>query len=119
MENKTMSAVTGLVEGSCAVEVADIMNYRLTDENLSIFNVNGIVRKVQKSKLLEKYDLTVTESVPNKCTDLADMGFIWRLAIPTEEDRKKSDGSTYTWGDYAQKIAMIVLSRHEKAKTLI
>ena len=50
---------------------------------------------------------------------LLDMGFIWRLATPTKEDREKPDKTKYTWGDYSDKLHDIVLRRHPNAETLI
>ena len=47
------------------------------------------------------------------------MGMIWRLASPTAEERVKSDGSPYTWGDYTEKIVSILLARHVSATTII
>ena len=35
---------------------------------------------------------------PVRYTAIVDMGFIWRLATPTKEDREKTDGTKYTWG---------------------
>ena len=43
------------------------------------------------------------------------MGMIWRIATPTREDREKSDGTVYTWGDFVSKIIHIVISRHQLA----
>ena len=52
-------------------------------------------------------------------TAVIDMGLIWRLATPTTEDKEKPDGTTYTWGDYAQKLVELVISRHNKAEQII
>ena len=64
----------------------------------------------QKSKLLQKLPLNV-----NSYTALV----IWHLASPTAEQRVKSDGFPYTWGDYTEKIVSIVLARHVSATTII
>jgi len=47
------------------------------------------------------------------------MGMMWRLASPTTEERVKSDGSPYTWGDYTEKIVSMILKRHVSATTII
>ena len=47
------------------------------------------------------------------------MGLIWRLTTPSIEDREKGDGTTYTWGDYAEKLAHLVLKRHAHAEQSI
>jgi len=118
MENKAMSEVISLVEKSGAVEFSDIMANRITEESLALFNVNGTMRKVQKSKLLEKMTMSTIDS-PTTYTAIVDMGFIWRLATPTTEDREKGDETKYLWADYAEKIVKIVLSRHSSAETII
>ena len=55
----------------------------------------------------------------NSYTALVDMGMIWHLASPTAEERVKSDGSRYTWGDYTEKIVSFLLARHVNATTII
>ena len=50
---------------------------------------------------------------------LVDMGMMWHLASPTAEERVKSDGSPYTWGDYTNKIGSLILARHVNATTII
>ncbi len=69
--------------------------------------------KTQKSKLLQK--LTLQPIDVQSYTALVDMGMIWRLASPTAEDKEKGDGSPYTWGDYTNKIASMILARHVHA----
>ncbi len=93
------------------------MKQRLTEEYLSLFNVNGTFRKTQKSKLLQK--LTQQPLDVPSYTALVDMGMIWRLASPTMEDRENGDGSPYTWGDYTNKISSMILARHMDATTII
>ena len=73
--------------------------------------------QTQKGKLLQK--LTLQPLDVNSYTALVDMGMIWRLASPTAEERVKSDGSPYTWGDYTEKIVSIVLAQHVSATTII
>ena len=47
------------------------------------------------------------------------MGMMWHLASPTAEERVKSDGSPYTWGDYTNKIGSVILARHVNATTIM
>ena len=47
------------------------------------------------------------------------MGLIWRLSSPSKEDREKIDGTKYTWGDFADKLIRMVLSRHGNAERII
>ena len=45
----------------------------------SIFNINGTMKKVHKSKMIEKLHTEPMEAVPDKYIALVDMGFLWRL----------------------------------------
>ena len=56
---------------------------------------------------------------PEVYTSVIDMGLIWRLAVPTTEDREKRDGTKFTWCDYAQKMVDFVLRRHPNAERII
>lgn len=118
MERDAMASVVGLVDSSGTLQLEDIMQHRVTPECLSIFNANGTFRKSQKSKLLQKLNMDVTPE-PEVYTSLIDMGLIWRLAVPTIEDREKRDGTKYTWGDYAQKMVNTIKSRHPNAERII
>jgi len=64
----------------------------VTHECLPIFNINGTMKKVHKSKIIEKLHTEPMETVPDKYIALVDMGFLWRLATPSAEDREKPDG---------------------------
>ena len=59
----------------------------MIEECLSVYNVDGSMRKTQKSKLLEKFLLAPVLEVPREYVSLIDMGYIWRLATPTPEDK--------------------------------
>ena len=74
-------------------------------------------RKTQKSKLLQK--LIQQPQEITSYTAVVDMGMIWRLATPTVKDRDKGDGSPYTWGDYANKMASMILARHKDANSIV
>jgi len=78
---------------------------RVTDECPSLCDVDGSMRKTMKSKLLDLFNSEATRPTekPWKFASLVDMGLIWRLAIPTPEDREvrnRTDRSTIvatTW----------------------
>ena len=105
MENRAMASVIWLAEsGKEKFTLAQVMEFRVTDECLSIFNINGTMKKVQKSKLVEKLNMQPVDPVPDQYISIVNMGFLWRLATPTAEDREKADGPVFTWGDYAEKL---------------
>eukprot|EP00112_Aurelia_sp_Birch-Aquarium-sp1_P018096 Seg4270.2 transcript_id=Seg4270.2/GoldUCD/mRNA.D3Y31 product="hypothetical protein" protein_id=Seg4270.2/GoldUCD/D3Y31 len=119
MENEAMSAV---VANCCGKDVSltTVMENRVTQECLSIFNTNGAMVKVQKSKLLEMlHFVPLSQSRLKDSLALIDMGFMWRLSTPTSEDREKGDESVFTWKDYATKMFFLITSRHPTASTII
>ena len=90
------------------------MKHHISEDCLTLFNINGTFRKTQKSKLLQKLTMQLLD-----VNSYTDMGMIWCLASPTAEERVKSDGSPYIWGDYTEKIVSILLARHVSATTII
>ena len=50
---------------------------------------------------------------------LIDMGMIWRMAIPSAEDRQTQDGTPYKWLNYVHKLSSIILARHGNAEGII
>ena len=54
MESKTLSYVVKCVDESGLASLQEVTKHRLTEECLVLFNANGICRKTQKSKLLQK-----------------------------------------------------------------
>ena len=117
MESRALASVVNLVDVSGLLSLPELMKHRVSEESLTLFNANGTFRKTQKSKLLQKLVLQPLDV--NSYTALVDMGIMWRLASPTAEERVKNDGSPYTWGDYANKIGSVILSRHVNATTII
>ena len=119
MENEAMCKVVSL----CCQEnisLSSIMEYRITEECLTYFNMNGSLVKTQKSKMKE---FLVFEPLPyeklRSYIVLVDMGFMWRLCTPAKEDREQKDEQDYTWGDYAVKIYETMVSRHKHATTFV
>ena len=104
MENDVMSRV---ISEYCGTDITliDILENRVTDECLAVFNTNGTMDKTQKSKLLQSFifvplDLTDLQNY----TAVVDMVFFWRLCMPTAEYREKGDETKYTWVDYANNL---------------
>ena len=58
----------------------------MTEECLSMYNVDGSMRKISKSKLLHRFNLDPVPEKPHYHISLVDMGLIWQLATPTPED---------------------------------
>ena len=121
MEKAGLAALIDLAEGSGMVQLESVLENRLTEECLSLYHVDGSMRKTAKSKLLEMYNLELVAEKPRGHVSLVDMGLIWRLATPTAEDResKKRDGSEYHWSDYLDKICAIIFSRHADSCLII
>lgn len=95
------------------------MDYRVTDECLPIFNINGTMRKTQKSKLVTKFHMQPIDPLPIGYIAILDMGLIWYLATPSLEDRQRSDGTSFTWKDYASKMFTLITMRHRHASEIV
>ena len=115
MERVGLASMIGLLKNTLAADI--IFENRVTEECLSIFNVDGSFRRTAKHKLLDHLNLQPTADKPALYYSLIDMSMLFRLATPTPEDRekKKRDGSVYKWIDYVSKIASMVHSRHPDA----
>ena len=88
------------------------MEFRLTDVCLSLLDINGSMRKVVKSSLVDCFTMMDT-SLDDNLAVVVDMGMLWRLATPNSMDYGKGK---FTCGDYATKIFSIINSRHPAAK---
>ena len=105
MENEAMSKI---ISDYCdsKVSLTEILQHRVTDECLSLFNTNGTMVKTQKSKFLQSLTFSPIspDDMPNYSA-IIDMGFFWRYCIPSAEDREKIEKrgmkqSTHVWYDY-------------------
>ena len=121
MERSGLVALVELVEGSGMLQLEEALDGRVTEECLSVYNVDGSMRKTAKSKLLDLFNLDPVAERPRHHISLVDMGLIWRLATPTPIDReeRKRDGVDYSWNDYLDKICTTILSRHADANLII
>lgn len=119
MENKAMAEIITLAQNlEDGLVLSEVMEHRVTEECLPIFNVNGTMRKGQKSKLVERFNFVELDPLDSYIA-IVDMGFIWRLSTPSAEDREKQDESTYTWADYATKMFNLIVKRHPKSSKII
>ena len=57
MEKAGLAALIDLAEGSGMVQLESVLENRVTEECLSLYNVDGSMRKTAKSKLLEMFNL--------------------------------------------------------------
>jgi hypothetical protein len=104
MERSALKAVINLVEVSELVSLPELLEHRVIEECVALFNSNGTYRKTQKSKLMQKLSLQPV-NLQEPYIALIDMGMIWRMATPTAEDRQTQDGNPYKWSDYVQKVS--------------
>ena len=121
MEKSGLAALLDLAEGSGIIQLDEALEGRVTEECLSMYNVDGSMRKTSKSLLLQLFQLNPVLEKPHDFISIVDMGLIWRLATPNSEDRetRKRDGSEYRWNDYLDKILSIIISRHTNARKII
>ena len=121
MERTGLAALIEILEGSGVIVRLYFNSGRITEECLSVYNVDGSMQKNVKSNLLDLFNLDPIGENPNEYISLVDMGFIWHLATPSSKDceSKKRDGSKYQWSDYLEKISAITLSRHLKTSQIV
>ena len=120
MEKSGLATLMDFAEKRKIIELEILVEKWVTEECLSMYNVDGSLRKTAKSKLLQSFTRE-PQLNPNEFTSLVDMGLIWRLTTPTSDDRdgKKRSGVEYTWKDYLDKICSIVFARHSNAIKII
>ena len=86
-----------------------MLEHRVVEECIALFNSNGIHRKTQKKLSVQHVGLQETYVAR------VDMGIIWRMATPTADDRQTQDGTPYKWLDYVHKVSSVILARHGDA----
>ena len=118
MECTALKALIDLVEVNQLVNLPELLEHRVVEECVSLFNSNGTYRKTQKSKLVQKFSLQSVD-LQEPYVALIDMGMIWRMATPTAEDRQTQDGTPYKWSDYVHKVSSIILARHGNAHRIV
>ena len=95
-----------------------IFEHRVTENCLYIFNFNGTSTSMcQKSKILQEMQ---SQSVDYfKYIEIVDIGLLRSLSPPSSSDRKKGDGTVYTWKDYVENVFKTILKRHHSASMMI
>ena len=87
MENKAMTEVVSL-SAEKKVSLEEIINHQITNECLSIFNTNGSM--VKKSKLVQMLNWKeIPDWQMQTYISVVVVGFLWRLAAPSTEDKKR------------------------------
>ena len=87
LEKSELAALVDLAEGSGMIQLETVFEGRVTDECLSLCNIDGSMRKTVKSKLFELLNLNPVTVEPRDHVSLVDMELIWWLATPTYKDR--------------------------------
>ena len=107
MEKAGLASLIDIVHDSDLIKLETVLRWRVTEECLSLFNVNGSMNRTCKSKFLHKFLLPVSEK-PHDYISFIDMGLNWHLATPSHEDResKRWEGLQYRWSDYLDKNAI-------------
>ena len=97
-----------------------LLEHRVVEACVSLFNSNGTYRKTQKSKLVQKFSLQSVD-LQEPYVALIDMGMIWRMATPTAEDRQTQNGTPYKWSNYVHnhKVSSIILAHHGNAHRIV
>ena len=106
MERPGLASLLEFADDTGEVNLESVLNYRITQESLSMFCVDGTMHKASKCHLLNFFKLDTLDREPEKYISIVDMGLIWIKASPTSEDQetKKMDGNEYKWTDYLDKI---------------
>ena len=118
MGRTALKAVINLVEISQCVDLPQLLEHRVVEECMTLLNSDGIYRKTQKSKLIQKLSLQYID-LQEPYIAVVDMDMIWSMAAPTAEDQQTEDGTPYNWSDYVHKVSFIILPRHGDADRII
>ena len=78
MESVGLAAIIEIVEKCGLVNLSQILQYRIMEVYLSVFNADGTFQKAQNSKLIQKLNLVSFD--PRIYVAIADMGIIWRMS---------------------------------------
>ena len=120
MEKAGLASLVDISHGSDMIKLEKVLRWRVTEECLSLFNVNGSMHKTCKSIMLQKFLLEPVSERIKDYISLVDMGLILHLATPSHEDREsqRRDGLQYRWIDYLNKICHMIMSRHIDASVV-
>ena len=89
MERTAVKAVINLVEVSQLVDLPQLLEHRVVEGCMVLFNSDVTFRKTQTKFSLQYVYLQ------EPYVALVDMGMTWRMATPTAEDRQTQGGTLY------------------------
>ena len=118
IEQEALKSVINLVDRTDSVDLETLMNSRVTDECLSLFNPDGTIRKNAKSQLISNMKLETFEPTAPYIAIL-DMGHIWRLSIPNPGEKSPDSDDKFTWKDFGDRLSDIAVKRHSNANIII
>ena len=126
MEKQGLNALVDLAERTGVLTLESALEGRVTEECLSMYNIDGSMWKIMKSKLLEQFNIDPVIEELEYHTSRIDMGVIWHLATPTHDDceARKWDGSdfrlqVYRCINHLKNICGFILSRFADANPII
>ena len=68
---------------------------------------------------MDRFNTQPVNNIPETYIAIIDMGLVWHLSTPSLEDRQRSDGTSFTWRDYASKMFSLILKRHQHATQIV
>ena len=90
MENKAIVNLIQTAQNS-ALDLQSVTKYILAEVSLSLFHLDGTIKKPMKCNLLGCFNFDSPDKV-EKQVSILDMGLLWRAAVTTKEDRQSYDG---------------------------
>lgn len=97
LEHIALIGVIDLVEVCQPVDLSELLEFRVLEESVALFNSNGTYGKTQKSRIIQKLSLQPV-GMQEPYIALIHMGLIWRTTISSAENRQKQAGTPHTNG---------------------
>ena len=118
IEQAALKSVINLVDRSEAVELDTLLDNRVTEECITLFNPDGTFRKNSKCQLITNLNMEAIE-IEGPYTAIVDMGMVWRLALPKKNEKSPNSDDNFKFKDYGEKVADLVITRHPNADRII
>ena len=78
MERPGLASLLEFADDTGEVNLESVLNYRITQESLSMFCVDGTMHKASKCPLLGFFKLDTLDREPDEYISIVDMGLIWK-----------------------------------------